>query len=75
MTVWDRLDDRRKINYAELVKSKKFSLTPREAALFDIGVIHSTAHPKPARWVRVTGANLDTIERFTYNPEKNSASP
>ena len=25
MTVWDRMDDRRKINYAKLVKSKKFS--------------------------------------------------
>ena len=75
MTVWDRMDDRRKINYAKLVKGKKFSLTPGEAALFDTGVIHSTAHPEPARWVRVTGANLDTIERFTYNPEKNFCEP
>jgi len=70
MTIWDRKDDGSKIGYAELIKEKTFSLTPGRAALFDIGVIHSTAHPKPARWVRVTGTDLDSIERYAYDPKE-----
>ena len=34
--------------------------------------IHSTAHPAPARWVRVTGTDLDRIERYRYDPEKHT---
>jgi predicted metal-dependent enzyme (double-stranded beta helix superfamily) len=70
MTVWDRTDDGSRPGHAELAPDRTFPLEPGRAALFDTGVIHSTAHPKPARWVRVTGTNLDTIERHAYDPER-----
>ena len=73
MTLWNRLDDNSRAGYAELKEGPTFALKPGKAALFDTGIIHSTAHPKPARWVRVTGTNLDTIERYSYDPGQNSS--
>jgi hypothetical protein len=70
MTVWDRTDDGSVDGHAELDANHIFPLEPGKAALFDSGVIHSTAHPRPARWVRVTGTNLDTIERYAYDPAR-----
>ena len=72
MTVWERTDDRSAAGHAELEDITTFTLEPGKAALFDTGIIHSTAHPKPARWVRVTGTDLDTIERYAYDPERQS---
>lgn len=70
MTVWQRTDDGSVEGHAELAAERSFPLEPGKAALFDSGVIHSTAHPKPARWVRVTGTDLDTIERHAYDPDR-----
>jgi hypothetical protein len=70
MTVWERTDDRNRNGYAALEDIYAFTLEPGKAALFDTGIIHSTAHPKPARWVRVTGTDLDTIERYAYDPDR-----
>lgn len=70
MTVWERTDDRGRDGHAAVEDIMTFALEPGKAALFDTGIIHSTAHPRPARWVRVTGTDLDTIERYSYDPER-----
>jgi len=70
MTVWNRTDDGSQSGHAELTECRTFPLNPGKAALFDTGIIHSTAHPKPARWVRVTGTDLDTIERYSYDLDR-----
>ena len=70
MTVWERTDDRSRDGVATVEDINQFVLEPGKAALFDTGIIHSTAHPKPARWVRVTGTDLDTIERYAYDPDR-----
>jgi len=70
MTIWNRTDDGSQGDHAELNARQTFSLNPGQAALFDTGVIHSTAHPKPARWIRVTGTNLDTIDRYSYDVDR-----
>jgi len=70
MTVWDRTDDGLDPDLAQIYERETFPLTPGKAALFDTGIIHSTAHPAAARWVRVTGTNLDLIERYAYDPER-----
>ncbi len=69
MTEWRRLDDGNSEDHAELEVAKEFTLSPGVVALFDPGTIHSTAHPQPARWIRVTGTDLDHIKRFRYDPE------
>lgn len=70
MSVWRRTDDGGAPGHAELEIERAFALEPGKAALFDTGTIHSTAHPGKARWVRVTGTDLDTIERYSYDPER-----
>lgn len=70
MTVWNRTDDGAVAGHADLEEGHTFPLVPGKAALFDTGVIHSTAHPEPARWVRVTGTDLNTIERYRYDPAR-----
>lgn len=71
MTIWKRTDDGgAEDGHAEIEPEKTFPLKAGTAALFDTGIIHSTAHPKPCRWVRVTGTDLDTIERFSYDPDR-----
>jgi hypothetical protein len=72
MTEWRRVDDGSRDGHAEIEPGRKFPLEPGSAALFDTGTIHSTAHPAPARWVRVTGTDLDRIERYRYDPEKHT---
>jgi len=68
MTVWQRTDDGSDPETAQIAEKETFPLKPGTAALFDTGIIHSTAHPDPARWVRVTGTDFDTIERYAYDP-------
>ena len=72
MAIWERTDDRSRAGRAALEEIYGFTLEPGKAALFDTGIIHSTAHPSPARWVRVTGTDLDTIERYAYDPARQS---
>ncbi|MPY72218.1 MAG: hypothetical protein GEU92_19335 [Alphaproteobacteria bacterium] len=70
MTVWRRTDSGEASGRAEIEPAQTFALEPGRAALFDTGVIHNTAHPRPAAWVRVTGADLDRIERHRYDPAR-----
>ena len=74
MTVWNRTDDGSQNGHAKLNENQIFSLHPGQAALFDKGIIHSTAHPKPARWIRVTGTNLDKIERYSYDIDRQAVN-
>ena len=68
MTVWEQNHPVSKSEIPSLTQQKTFVLKPGNAALFDTGIIHSTAHPAPARWVRITGTDLNTIKRYTYDP-------
>ncbi len=74
MTEWRRIDDGESESHAELEIARNFTLGAGVVALFDPGAIHSTAHPEPARWIRVTGADLDHIRRFRYDPENKTMS-
>ena len=40
-----------------------------EAGIFQDRAIHSIAYPAGARFIRVTGTNLETIARGRYNLE------
>ena len=43
---------------------KKYRLTPGKAGIYQDGAIHSIDYPDYARFIRVTGADLDKIERI-----------
>jgi hypothetical protein len=64
MTEWAREDDGSNPKYAKLKPDKKYRLEPGMAGIYQDGAIHSIDYPDYARFVRVTGANLDKISRM-----------
>ena len=64
MIEWEREDDGKDPNQAKLKPVKKYRLTPGKAGIYQDGAIHSIDYPDYARFVRVTGTNLDKIDRI-----------
>jgi hypothetical protein len=64
MTEWEREDDGSDPKHAKLKPAKKYRLMPGQAGIYQDGTIHSIAYPDYARFVRVTGTNLDAINRM-----------
>ena len=62
MVVWNRTDDGSAAGKAELEPVASFRLEPGEAGIFEPGEIHSLSFPAGARFIRVTGTDLKTIQ-------------
>jgi predicted metal-dependent enzyme (double-stranded beta helix superfamily) len=67
MIEWDRVDDGKSLDHAELKVAKKYRLMPGHAGIYQDGMIHSIDYPDQARFVRVTGTNLDKIFRVRFD--------
>jgi predicted metal-dependent enzyme (double-stranded beta helix superfamily) len=66
MIEWERLDagdDK----HAQLRETKRYRLEPGEAGIYQDGKIHSIDYPDRARFIRVTGTNLDKIDRVRFD--------
>jgi predicted metal-dependent enzyme (double-stranded beta helix superfamily) len=64
MIEWAREDDGHDPKHAKLNPVKKYRLTPGKAGIYQDGTIHSIDYPDYARFIRVTGTNLDKINRI-----------
>jgi hypothetical protein len=64
MTEWEREDDGADPKRAKLRPIRKYRLEPGMAGIYQDGTIHSIDYPDYARFVRVTGTNLDKIKRM-----------
>jgi hypothetical protein len=67
MIEWEREDDGSNPDKAKLKPVKKYRLLPGHAGIYQDGTIHSIDYPDYARFVRVTGTNLDKIERVRFD--------
>lgn len=67
MTEWEREDDGSDPNHARLKQANKYRLTPGHAGIYQDGKIHSIDYPDYSRFVRVTGTNLDNIDRVRFD--------
>jgi hypothetical protein len=67
MTEWEREDDGADPAHAKLTPVKKYRLMPGHAGIYQDGRIHSIDYPDHARFVRVTGTNLDRIQRVRFD--------
>jgi hypothetical protein len=67
MTEWEREDGGSDTKHAKLKVAKKYRLTPGHAGIYQNGAIHSIDYPDRARFVRVTGTNLDNIQRVRFD--------
>jgi hypothetical protein len=65
MIEWQRAggDDK----HAELREVKRYRLNPGQAGIYQDGAIHSIDYPDGARFIRVTGTNLDKIHRVRFD--------
>ena len=67
MIEWEREDDGADPKHAKLKPVKKYRLTPGHAGIYQDGRIHSIDYPDYARFVRVTGTDLDAIPRVRFD--------
>jgi predicted metal-dependent enzyme (double-stranded beta helix superfamily) len=65
MIEWEREDDG--TGKAKLKPVKRYRLMPGHAGIYQDGTIHSIDYPDSARFVRVTGTNLDRIARVRFD--------
>jgi predicted metal-dependent enzyme (double-stranded beta helix superfamily) len=66
MIEWEREDDGGS-DKAKLKPAKKYRLLPGHAGIYQDGKIHSIDYPDSSRFVRVTGTNLDKINRVRFD--------
>jgi predicted metal-dependent enzyme (double-stranded beta helix superfamily) len=75
MTEWEREDNASDPKHAKLTPKKKYRLNPGQAGIYQDGAIHSIDYPDKARFVRVTGANLDKIDRVKFDLKTGEVLP
>ena len=64
MVEWDRLDDGSDPNHAKLKPRKSYRLNPGQAGVYYRNELHSTATSRNTRYLRITGTDLENIERI-----------
>ena len=67
MIEWERVDNGADPTKAELKPAKKYRLLPGHAGIYQDGKVHSIDYPDYARFIRVTGTNLDNIHRVRFD--------
>jgi predicted metal-dependent enzyme (double-stranded beta helix superfamily) len=67
MIEWEREDAGGDSAKAKLKPVKKYRLLPGHAGIYQDGTIHSIDYPDNARFIRVTGTNLDNIQRVRFD--------
>jgi hypothetical protein len=73
MTEYRRVDGGSGPGAASLEVSRRYRLKPGQAGLFDVGAIHAIAYDDDARFVRVTGADLEHVPRLKFDLENGTA--
>jgi predicted metal-dependent enzyme (double-stranded beta helix superfamily) len=67
MIEWEREDDGTSSDKAKLKPVKTYRLLPGHAGIYQNGKIHSIDYPDSSRFIRVTGTNLDKIQRVRFD--------
>jgi hypothetical protein len=75
MIEWERVDNGTDPAKAELKPVKRYRLLPGQAGIYQDGKIHSIDYPDYARFVRVTGTNLDNIHRVRFDLQSGKVEP
>jgi hypothetical protein len=68
MTEWRRVNPDSE-DHAVLEAAGKYRLGPGQTKAYGPGVIHSTAHPRKAWVIRVTGTDLDALPRYHFGKQ------
>jgi hypothetical protein len=68
MTEWRRVNPASE-EAMVLEKADQYPLGPGQTRAYSSGMIHSTAHPKKAWVLRITGTDLDNLPRYRFRPK------
>jgi predicted metal-dependent enzyme (double-stranded beta helix superfamily) len=69
MSEYRRVDDGSNSEQAKLERTRQYRLNPGEVGVFAGSAIHAIDYPDKSRFIRVTGTNLDAIERVAYDEQ------
>lgn len=75
MVEYERVDNGTDPARAQLRIKRTYRLNPGEAGIFQDGTIHSIDYPDKARFIRVTGTNLDSIPRIMFDMKTGKVTP
>ncbi|MBV8189368.1 MAG: hypothetical protein JO339_19155 [Alphaproteobacteria bacterium] len=67
MSEYRRVDGGDGAGEAKLEKVRSYRLEPGHAGTYDVGAIHAIDYPEGSRFVRVTGCDLEYVERLKYD--------
>ena len=67
MSEFKRIDPGTGAGEAKLEKVKSYRLEPGHAGIYDVGAIHAIDYPEGSRFVRVTGRDLDLVQRLKFD--------
>ncbi|MEM7021543.1 MAG: hypothetical protein AAF637_03020 [Pseudomonadota bacterium] len=67
MTEYRRTDGAAGTGHADLEEVRRYRLEPGHAGLYDVGAIHAISYGNDARFVRVTGADLEQVPRLKFD--------
>jgi hypothetical protein len=67
MSEYKRLDGGDGAGEARLEQVKSYRLEPGHAGIYDVGAIHAIDYPEGSRFVRVTGRDLDYMQRLKFD--------
>jgi hypothetical protein len=73
MTEWRRTDGGAGAGAADLEAVRSYRLMPGKAGVYDVGAIHSIDYPEGSRFVRVTGRDLDRVQRLKFDTAARTA--
>src|SRR3546814_6743936 len=73
MSEYRRVDGNSGAGDASIEHVKTYRLTPGTAGLYDVGAIHAIDYPDAARVVRVTGTELESVERLKLDTARGRA--
>ncbi len=69
MTEYRRVDDGGNPEQAKLEQTRRYRLNPGEVGVFAGTAIHAIDYPDKSRFIRITGTNLDAIERVAFDEQ------
>lgn len=73
MSEYRRVDAGTGAGEAKLEQTKAYRLEPGHAGVYDVGAIHAIDYPAGSRFVRVTGRDLDLVQRLKYDTQAGKA--
>lgn len=73
MTEYERTDGGTGPGPANLKEVRRYRLEPGQVGLYDTGAIHRIDYPAGAKFVRVTGEDMERVARLKYDLEAGQA--